>query len=82
MAHSPSGASHAILHSQNQREVSDSSGYRSLPLALLWAHIHPLPGILLCTLHDGIQNFLQFIELSPLPRRTIEAKLQQTLNAF
>lgn len=40
----------------------------------LWAHIHHLPGILLCTLYDGIQILLLLIELSPLPRGMIEAR--------
>lgn len=60
MAHSPSRSSLVILCSQNQGDVSDSPGNRSLPLALFWAHMHPLPGIFLCVLHDGIQTLLQF----------------------
>lgn len=64
MAHSPSRSSLVILHSQNQGDVSDSPGYRSLPLALFWAHMHPLPGIFLCVLHDASKPCCSFGTLS------------------
>lgn len=52
------------------RNGSDYPGRRSLPLA----HVHRLPGILLCTLYAGVHILLQLIEVPPLPRGMNEAR--------
>lgn len=78
MAHSPSETPGLSLHLKViGRHVTYS------PVCLwLWAHIHHLPGILLCTLYDGIHILLQLIELSPLLRGMLKARPYWTLNVF